>query len=92
MKKNEIAKIVEAENSAWETLCEARMVSLENSGLSRGCGYDLAREYTDAETERERAAWGALSRLLKDLGIEPNHTEYSSECQKAYREYATIAI
>ena len=59
MKKNEIALIVAAESSAWESLCEARLVALENSGLPRGCGYDVARNNTDAETERERAAWGA---------------------------------
>ena len=89
MKKNEIAKIVDAENRAWESLCEARMVSLENSGLPRGCGYDVACDYTVDETERERAAWGALHRLCESLGLSVKHTEYARECQIKFREYAT---
>lgn len=89
MKKNEIAKIVEAENSAWEALCEARMVSLENSGLPRGCGYAVAHNFTDADTERERAAWGALYSLMGSLGIKAKHSVYSLECQSKFLEYAT---
>ena len=89
MKKSEIAKIVEAENSAWESLCEARMIALENSGLPRGCGYDVANNFTDAETERERAAWGALYSLIGSLGIETKHSVYSMECKVKFMEYAT---
>ena len=88
MKKNEMEKIMNAESAAWEKLCERRWVVLVNGDMPRGCGYNAACEYSDAASERERAAWSALHDLCVSLGIKESHSEYAFECQTNFWRYA----
>ena len=89
MKKAELEKIMSAESTAWEKLCERRWVVLVNSNLPRGCGFNAACEYADAVSERERAAWCALHDLCVSLGLPESHSEYAFECQTNFWAYAT---
>ena len=88
MKKNELEKIMNAESTAWEKLCERRLVVLVNSDLPRGCGYKAACEYIDGKDERELAAWYALHELTVELGINTKYTEYAMTCQNNFYYYA----
>lgn len=88
MKKNELEKIMNAESTAWEKLCERRLVVLVNSNLSRGCGYNAACEYADVASERERAVWVALHDLCVSLRLPESHSEYAFECQTNFYRYA----
>ena len=88
MKKNELEKIMRAESTAWEKLCERRWVVLVNSDLPRGCGYKAACEYIDGKDERELAAWYALYELTVELGINTKYTEYAMTCQNNFYCYA----
>ena len=88
MKKNELEKIVNAESTAWEKLCERSWVVLVNSDLPRGCGYKAACEYIDGKDERELAAWYALHELTVGLEINPKYTEYAMTCQNNFYCYA----
>ena len=88
MKKNELEKIMNAESTAREKLCERRWVVLVNSDLPRGCGYKAACEYIDGKDERELAAWYALHELNSELGINVPETEYAMTCQTNFYCYA----
>ena len=89
MKKAELEKIMSAESTAWEKLCERRWVVLVNSNLPRGCGFSVACEYSDAASERESAAWNALHELCVGLGVKESQSEYAFECQTNFWRYAT---
>lgn len=88
MKKNELEKIMAAESTAWEMLCERRWFVLVNSDMPRGCGYKAACEYIDGKDTYELAAWGALHNLTDALGITVRATEYAQECQLNFYRYA----
>ena len=88
MKKNELEKIISAESTAWEKLCERRWVVLVNSDIPRGCGYYAACEYIDGKDTNEMAAWYALHQLCCELGITVPSTEYARDCQNNFYCYA----
>lgn len=88
MKKNEFEKIMKAESTAWEKLCERQWVVLVNSDLPRGCGYKAACEYIGGKDTRELSAWCALHDLNTELGIKAPVTDYAMDCQNNFYCYA----